>query len=194
MSEPISVAAATKDLDDDLTSDALRQPPIIVDYNPAWPHAFEAAKAEILEAVGPHVRTVEHVGSTSVVGLAAKPIIDILVGVRAWHEARVTIAPLERVGWEFRGQRGIPRRHYFVKRTTTRRRTHHLHMLEVTSTHYADILTFRDQLRTHPTTATQYATLKRTLASRPQPERSDYTDAKAPFIQRVLAQALGKSR
>ena len=66
---------------------------IVVDYNPAWPRAFETAKARILNAVGPHVQTVEHVGSTSVVGLPARPIIDTLVGVRDWNQARVTIAP-----------------------------------------------------------------------------------------------------
>ena len=144
--------------------------------------------------MGPYVECVEHVGSTSVVGLAAKPIIDILVGVSDWHEATVTIAPLKRVGWEFRGERGIPRRHYFVKRITTGRRTHHLHMLQVGTRRFTEMLAFRDYLRVHPGAASQYATLKRTLAGRPVPERSDYTDAKAPFIQRILAQALGKSR
>ena len=166
-----------------------RPPLIVVAYDPAWPQAFAAARPEILEAVGPDVECVEHVGSTSVEGLAAKPIIDILVGVKDWHEAMVTIAPLERVGWEFRGERGIPRRHYFVKRTATRRRTHHLHMLEVGTDRYTEMLAFRDYLRAHPDAAAKYAALKRTLASRPLPQRGDYTDAKAPFIQDVLAQA-----
>ena len=158
--------------------------PLVVAYDPAWPHAFEAAKAGILQAVAPHVQTVHHVGSTSVPGLAAKPIIDILVGVRDWTKARVTIAPLERVGWEFRGPRGVPRRHYFVVRLPDGRRTHHLHMLELTSTHYADMLAFRDHLRTYPTAATQYATLKRRLATQP----GAYQHFKAPFIQRILCE------
>ena len=93
-----------------------RTPVVLVDYNPAWPNLFAEAKAQILQAVAPHVQTVHHVGSTAVPGLAAKPIIDILVGVHDWDEARVTIAPLQRIGWEFRGQRGIHRRHYFVIR------------------------------------------------------------------------------
>ena len=168
-----------------------RPPLIVVAYDPAWLRAFAAARGEILEAVGPDVQCVEHVGSTSVEGLAAKPIIDILVGVKDWHEATVTIAPLERVGWEFRGERGILRRHYFVKRTATRRRTHHLHMLEVGTDRYTEMLAFRDYLRAHPDAAAQYAALKRALASRPLPQRGDYTDAKAPFIQDVLAKANG---
>ena len=97
--------------------------PLVVAYNPTWPQAFETARARILQAVGPHVQTVEHVGSTSVVGLCAKPIIDILVGVRDWDEARVTIAPLEPVGWEFRGQRGNPPPPLF-RHTPPRRQPH----------------------------------------------------------------------
>ena len=187
-------AAVTEGLDVGSAGRTPKTPLIVVDYDPAWPQAFASARAEILEAVGPHVEQVEHVGGTSVVGLVAKPIIDILVGVHDWHEARIAIAPLERAGWEFRGERGIPRRHYFVKRTATGRRTHHLHMLEMFSERWTEMLAFRDSLRNHPAVAAEYADLKRTLASRPLPERGDYTEAKAPFIQRILAQALGKSR
>ncbi len=168
--------------------------PLVVAYNPTWPQAFETAKTEIIEAVGPHVQTVEHVGSTSVVGLCAKPIIDILVGVHDWEEARATIAPLERIGWEFRGQRGIPRRHYFVVRMPDGSRTHHLHMLELTSPHYADMLTFRNHLRTHPTAATDYAALKLRLATRPESHRGAYQQAKAPFIQRVFYEIRSRAR
>lgn len=160
------------------------QTPLVVAYNPTWPQSFQTAKAKILEAIGPQVESVHHVGSTSVPGLAAKPIIDILVGVHDWEEARVTIPPLQRIGWEFRGQRGIPCRHYFVIRVPDGRRTHHLHMLELTSTPYADMLAFRNHLRTHPTAATQYATLKRRLAAHP----AAYQQSKAPFIQRVLCE------
>ena len=178
----------TNVIDDGSAVHSPKTPLIVVDYDPVWPQAFAAAKAEILEAVGPHVESVEHVGSTSVVGLAAKPIIDILVGVRDWHQARITIAPLERAGWEFRGQRGIPRRHYFVIRTPTNRRTHHLHMLEITSRHFSDMLAFRNHLRTHPEVAAEYCALKRRLAGQPLPERGDYQQAKAPFIERVLCE------
>ena len=66
---------------------------IVVDYNPAWPRAFGTARAEILEAVGSFVECVRHVGDASVEGLAARPIVDILVGVHDWNQARVTIAP-----------------------------------------------------------------------------------------------------
>ncbi|MDE2769215.1 MAG: GrpB family protein, partial [Chloroflexota bacterium] len=93
-----------------------RTPLVHVAEKSTWPNLFAEAKAQILQAVAPHVQTVRHVGSTSVPSLCAKPIIDILVGVHDWNEARVTIRPLERIGWEFRGPRGIPRRHFFVIR------------------------------------------------------------------------------
>lgn len=171
-----------------------RSPPTVVAYDPTWPDTFQATKSQILHAVAPYIQSIHHVGSTSVVGLPAKPIIDILVGVHNWEKARVTIPSLKRIGWEFRGQRGIPRRHYFVIRIPDGRRTHHLHMLELTSTHYADMLAFRDHLLTHPAAATEYATLKRTLADRPEPHRGAYQQAKAPFIQRVLCEIRGRAR
>ncbi|MCY3958498.1 MAG: GrpB family protein [Chloroflexi bacterium] len=180
----------TDDFDDQCLPPPL-PPPLVVAYDPTWPQAFETAKARILESVGPHIQSVHHVGSTSVPGLAAKPIIDILVGVHDWHEARVTIPPLERIGWEFRGPRGIPRRHYLVIRLPDGRRTHHLHMLELTSTPYADMLAFRNHLRTSPAAATDYAALKRQLASGPQPHPGAYQQFKAPFIQRILCSLRG---
>ena len=167
---------------------------IVVSYNPTWPTLFAEARAQILTVIAPHIQSIHHVGSTSVVGLPAKPIIDILVGVHDWNKARATIAPLERIGWEFRGQRGIPRRHYFVIRTPANRRTHHLHMLETASTEYTNMLAFRDHLRTHPAAAAEYAALKLRLATRPVPHRGDYQQAKAPFIQRILCEIRGQAR
>jgi len=184
MPEPESVAAVPNDLHVGPASDTPRTQPTVVAYNPTWPQTFQSAKAQILLAVAPHIPTVHHVGSTSVPGLPAKPIVDILVGVHDWEKARVTIPLLQRIGGEFRGPRGIPRRHYFVIRLPDGRRTHHLHMLELTSTHYNDMLAFRNHLRTHPTAATQYATLKRRLATQP----STYQHSKAPFIHRVLCE------
>ena len=181
-------------LDERLLPPAPQTPPLVVAYDPAWPDTFQAAKAQILHAVAPHIQSVHHVGSTSVVGLAAKPIIDILVGVRDWNEARATIAPLEQIGWEFRGQRGIPRRHYFVIRIPDGRRTHHLHMLETASRAYADMLAFRDHLRAHPRAAAEYAALKRRLAARPEPHRGAYQQAKAPFIRRSLCECRNQPR
>ena len=185
-----------------MTGDFDKQPPsppqpaplVIVAYDPTWPDTFQAAKSQILNAIAHHIQSIHHVGSTSVPGLPAKPIIDILVGVHDWEEARVAIPPLQRIGWEFRGQRGIPRRHYFVIRIPDGRRTHHLHMLETTSRAYADMLAFRDHLRTHPAAASEYASLKRRLAARPEPHRGAYQQAKAPFIQRVLCEIRGRAR
>ncbi len=128
-------------------------------------------------------------GSTAVEGLPAKPIIDIQVGVRDWDEAKVTIAPLVGCKWVYRGELGIPRRHYFRKSNDVGERTHHLHMLEITGPHWDTMLAFRDYLRAHPDAAAEYAELKRGLAKRTFADRGEYTDAKAPFVQRILALA-----
>ncbi len=83
-----------EDLNERSAAKASKRPAlIVVDYNPAWPRAFGTARAEIFEAVGSVGECVRHVGNTSVESLAARPIIDILVGVRDWNQARVTIAP-----------------------------------------------------------------------------------------------------
>ena len=162
---------------------------VVVPYDPRWPVIYEEARREIMEAVGSEILGIEHVGSTSIPGLAAKPTIDMQVDVRDFDEATVTIQPLEDIGWEYKGEYGFPRRHYFRKSAPDGHRTHHLHMLEIKHPRWDEMLLFRDFLREHPTTAGEYAGLKRELAEKFQDERGDYIDAKAPFIQAVLKRA-----
>ncbi len=171
---------------------APRKQVIVVDYDPTWPQAFAAAKAEILEAVGSDVECVEHVGSTAVAGLPAKPIIDIQVGVRDWNEAEAIVGPLGARGWVYRGEPpAIPGRRLFRKHDAANCWTYHLHVLRISSALWNEMLDFRDYLRAHPDAAAEYAALKRRLARRTYRERGEYRDAKAPFIQRILAQARG---
>jgi GrpB-like predicted nucleotidyltransferase (UPF0157 family) len=82
------------------------QPVVIVDYDPRWPELFEAEKARILEACGEWLATVEHIGSTSVPGLAAKPIIDIMPGLRRLEEGRHCIEPMQKLGYQYLGEYG----------------------------------------------------------------------------------------
>ncbi len=165
----------------------MRRPLVIEDYNPEWPALYTAEERRILRAIGHVVVAVEHVGSTSVPGLGAKPIIDIMVGVRQLADAEVCIALLERIGYEYvpEYEALLPERRYFRKGTPVR--THHLHMVEQTSGFWARHILFRDHLRAHPEMARQYQDLKKELAA--TVERSAYTDAKTPFIESVLAQA-----
>src|SRR5689334_1122677 len=104
-----------------LEEGALRLTP----YHKEWEQLFREEKARLQAAVGLFVLDIQHVGSTSIPGLIAKPIIDIAIAVRSFEEARVCIQPVESLGYRYRGENGIPRRHFFVKGNP---RTHHIHM------------------------------------------------------------------
>jgi GrpB-like predicted nucleotidyltransferase (UPF0157 family) len=181
----------------------------IVAPDPRWPEAFAAARAEL--AGVPGLVAIEHVGSTSVPGLAAKPIVDLAGGVtdpvildtsaeEAWRADRShSIAPagapahvalveaITRLGYVYRGHAEIPGRLYF-RRDTGGRRSEHLHVSLLGGPRWTENLDFRDYLRAHPERADAYAALKRRLAVE-HADRAAYTDAKAPFIQETLALA-----
>lgn len=165
---------------------------VIVDYNPSWPDQFAEEAGRIKEAVGPALVAVEHVGSTAIPGLAAKPVLDILAGVTSLDAGRAAVPALEALGYECRGENGIPGRLYFRKGTVQHRHTHHLHMVELGHEQWAPMLAFRDTLRAHPETARQYEQLKRDLAVRFRDNRPAYTDGKADFVQKVVADALAE--
>ena len=161
----------------------------IAEYDPAWPGAYERERAAILGALGDLVFAIEHVGSTAVPGLGAKPIIDMMVAVRGvFDDGQRCVAPLQALGYEYMGERGIPGRLFFA-RPIPRPRTHHLHMVEPESDFWCRHLLFRDYLRGHPEEARAYYELKVRLAARFQADRDAYTEAKTEFIRSVEAKA-----
>lgn len=162
-------------------------PVTIVDYDPGWPEQFRAERARIMAAAGGLIATVEHFGSTSVPGLAAKPILDLLGGVAALADAERAIAPIESLGYTYVPQYEaiFPERRYF-RRTDGQRPTHHLHVVEIGSDFWARHLRFRDLLRADPELAGRYAALKRELAARYGRDRDGYTDAKTAFIEAAM--------
>lgn len=162
----------------------------IVAYDPRWPQRFEEERQSIERVLGGYTVAIEHVGSTAVPGLAAKPIIDILVGIRRLDDARFCIAPLASIGYEYvpEYEKEVPDRRYFHK-GPSRARTHHLHMAEDHGDFWDRHLLFRDYLRAHPEVAREYEALKRTLARRHRNERETYTDAKKSFIETAVAAA-----
>ena len=166
------------------------EPVIIVEYNPQWPIMYEEEKAKILGAIGRKITAIEHIGSTAIPGLGAKPIIDIMVGVRRPAEAEECIEPLQIIGYEFvpPEKAGIPERRYFRKRALGMR-THHLHMVEIGGEFWETHLLFRNRLRANPSITKQYYVLKQRLAEQYGSDREGYTEAKTPFIQSVLAKA-----
>jgi GrpB-like predicted nucleotidyltransferase (UPF0157 family) len=158
----------------------------LVDYQPNWEKTFLEEQAQLYETLGSAVLDVQHIGSTAVPELSAKPILDIGVAVKDFDEAFAAVRLLERLGYTYRGEYGIARRHYFVKGSP---RTHHLHMLEGTSLEWRNHLHLRDYLRTHPEAVAVYQALKTQLAERFPNDRNAYTEGKHAFIQGILNRA-----
>lgn len=159
---------------------------VVEAYNPQWPALFEEERVQILSAVGELAVAVEHVGSTAVDGLAAKPIIDIAVGVRAVDDLDRCIGPLQRLGYEYEPayEVSLPTRRYFRKNDVQGRRTHNMHVTVYGSTFWQLHTLFRDYLRAHPEKAREYAELKKDLAAESE-STADYTYAKTAFIRSV---------
>lgn len=160
-------------------------------YNPLWPDLFEKEKEHLRACLPPElIGRIEHFGSTAVPGLAAKPIIDILVEVTDLAEARRRIVPiLEAQGYEYFWRPSFgddipPFYAWFIKRNAEGNRTHHIHMVE---SHFElwDRLLFRDYLIEHPKVAKEYEALKLKLSADHRGDRVAYTKAKTDFIVRV---------
>jgi len=169
---------------------AVPAPVVIVDYDPAWPAAFERERDLLRWVLGDLLLEVEHIGSTAVPGLDAKPIIDIMAAVGRLDDAEAAASLLERLGYEYAPElnAAIPERRFFRKRASGRR-THHLHIVEPNCDFWRRHLLFRDYLRAHPAAARCYARLKRELAGRCGDDLHRYTDAKTPFIREIEARA-----
>jgi GrpB-like predicted nucleotidyltransferase (UPF0157 family) len=163
----------------------------IVDYDQNWPKVFEKEKKLILSAVGHIVVRIEHIGSTAVPGLSAKPIVDILVAVKHLSDAKTCIEPLKRIGYEYKAklEADIPERRFFGKGEPPEEQHYHLHMVERTSDFWERHLLFRDYLRVHPEVVQEYQKLKRRLAAKYRTNREGYTEAKTPFIESIVAKA-----
>jgi GrpB-like predicted nucleotidyltransferase (UPF0157 family) len=156
-------------------------------YSPDWPTQFRAIREELLSVFTSMVVTIEHIGSTSVPGLAAKPVIDVLLGARSLADIESRIKPLSEIGYSYvpKYEREIPMRRYFVKAQATSLRIH-LHAVELNSRLWQEHLAFRDTLRTDADLCAQYQSMKLRLAEEFADDKSAYTDAKGPFIQAVL--------
>lgn len=162
----------------------------IVNYDPQWPVLYEEEKGRILDVIGRRIAAIEHIGSTAVPELAAKPIIDIMIAVRRLADADKCIEPLQDIGYEYVREFEVemPERRFFRK-GPPEERTYHIHMIELTSEFWERHLLFRDYLRTHPEVAQQYYQLKKELAARYGSDREAYAEAKTPFIESIVAKS-----
>jgi GrpB-like predicted nucleotidyltransferase (UPF0157 family) len=158
----------------------------LVPYTGQWAALYREEERRLRARMGQHVIDIQHIGSTAVPGMIAKPIIDIGVAIPRFEGGFELVTPIEGLGYEYEGEHGIPRRHYYDKGDP---RTHHLHMLEHDSAEWRNHILFRDYLRAHAQVAQEYADLKRELAHRYRNDRTAYTDGKAEFIVRVLEAA-----
>ena len=160
----------------------------IVDYDPSWPAGFEAERKMLVPVFAGAAVTIEHVGSTAVPGLAAKPILDLLIGAASLEVFEARVPKLAELGYGYVAEfeAALPRRRYFEKPAESGR-THHLHCVEEGGEFWRDHLLFRDFLRSHPEVAVEYAKLKRDLARQYGRDREGYSDAKTAFIESVKA-------
>lgn len=164
---------------------------LVVEYDPHWPDLF-VQEAERVRAVLGQVIAIEHFGSTAVPGLAAKPILDLLVEVRSLEEARDAVPALAELGYAFWADNPDTDRLFFVKGLPPNGpRTHHLHIVEPGNPLWKRLL-FRDYLRLHPEEAARYAALKRALAVRFPTDREGYTQAKTEYIEQVMQKAISQ--
>jgi GrpB-like predicted nucleotidyltransferase (UPF0157 family) len=161
----------------------------IVPYDEAWPGAFEDERRKLLDTIGPWLAgPVEHIGSTAIPGLAAKPVIDIMAGVASLEASRPALPVLAGLDYCYFPYRPDSE-HWFCK-PSPYFRTHHLHLVPFGSAQWAGALAFRDYLRAHPETAAEYQELKTRLAREFHLDREAYTQAKSPFVTRITDLAL----
>ncbi|MFK0333786.1 GrpB family protein [Rhizobium sp. NPDC090275] len=133
-------------------------PVIIVPYDPIWPKDFVQIRDEIAMALGPTALEIEHIGSTAVPGLAAKPIIDIDVVIPTESALSLVISKLSQLGYSYEGEKGIEGRHAFAQ--PSRLPTHHLYVCAAGNPELRRHLAFRDYLRANPDAARNYGLLK----------------------------------
>ncbi|QYK14555.1 GrpB family protein [Shewanella rhizosphaerae] len=186
---------------------------VVIDHQMSWHQAFKVEKAQLLTALGKCVVSLEHIGSTSVPGLAAKPIIDMLLEVDSLAALDAQGEHLRALSYIARGENGIIGRRYFCKSEESKseedksdegkseegkrdeykvgpQRTHHLHAFQSGSQQLIAHRAFRDYLIAHPDKADEYAELKRIAAKACHHDSEAYMAAKAGFMKETLALAL----
>jgi GrpB-like predicted nucleotidyltransferase (UPF0157 family) len=160
---------------------------MIAQYDPTWPERFLTQARAFREALGGTAQRIDHIGSTAIPGLAAKPIIDIQISVAAFEPLDAYRVPLEDLGYIFRAANPERTKRYF-REAPTQRRTH-IHVRRAGSWAEQFALLFRDYMRRHADDAQRYAALKYQLAAQYGADRAGYTDAKDPFIWEIMKKA-----
>jgi len=168
----------------------MSSPVRIVDHDPQWAILYEEEKLRILAVIGHKLMAIEHIGSTAVPGLGAKPIVDIMAAVLGSTDADECLPLLKPLGYEdVTPQPENPDWYYCLGKRNRGKHLYHLHLVRFNGEHWKKHLLFRDFLRTHPEVAQRYHELKKKLATKYQSDRERYTEAKTSFIESVVTQA-----
>jgi len=165
---------------------------LVVPYDPAWISEFETEGKRISRALGEMVARLHHIGSTAIPGIYAKPIIDFLMEVDDIVKLDDKSSNLERLGYEAKGEFGIPGRRYFRKNDADGVRTHQIHAFEVWSPEIERHLAFRDYMSAHAAEARAYGELKQDLARLHPHDIQAYMDGKDAFIKEHEAKAIAR--
>ena len=160
----------------------------VLPYHPKWAEYFCEEKELLVKTIGKTALDIRHIGSTSIVGMPSKPILDILVGLQTLTEVEPFVANLKAIGYEDKGNGDEAGRRYFVK-GTEQKRTHHLNFCELNGPFWTRHVLFRDYLEKHPEFAERYAKLKLELAAKFPNNRLAYTNGKEEFVRSVLTLA-----
>jgi GrpB-like predicted nucleotidyltransferase (UPF0157 family) len=160
---------------------------VLVEYDATWPQRFELERQRIEGALGARARSVQHIGSTSVVGLVAKPIIDICVAVDDSSDETSYVPDLEAVGYELRVREPDWHEHRMFR---TAARDVHVHVFTIGSSEIDRHLAFRNWLRANDADRELYASTKRSLAQRDWPTMQHYADAKTDVVMTILTRAM----
>jgi GrpB-like predicted nucleotidyltransferase (UPF0157 family) len=158
----------------------------VVPYTTLWASLFHHESKRLADTLGSLALDIQHIGSTSVPGLAAKPILDVGIMVAKEEDVAKCVPLLTTLGYSYRGDRGLDQGHFF-DRGSEQHLTHYLHMLMIGSQSWQNYLRFRDYLIAHPATRDRYMQLKQELAIQFATDRAAYTAAKAQFIQQILS-------
>jgi GrpB-like predicted nucleotidyltransferase (UPF0157 family) len=165
----------------------MEDPVEIVDYAPAWAAAFTELGAGLRKVLGDVAVRIDHIGSTSVPGLAAKPVIDVQISVRSLEPLDAFRVPLQDLGFVYRADNPERTKRYF-REPPGRRRTH-IHVRQLGSFSQQFPLLFRDYLRCHPAAAAEYAAVKRRCAAEFRNDRGGYVEAKESFVWDIIRRA-----
>ncbi len=170
-----------------LTSGTVKLSP----YSALWRTRYRTEKYRLRRYTTGLTYQIEHIGSTAIQGLDAKPIIDMAIMAPSLKRLSFWIKRLEIAGYTYKGEYGLPGRHFFTRHDPV---THHLHLVAKGSDHWNRWILFRDYLQTHPLEAVRYNKLKKALARKYAHNREAYTRAKTPLINQLLAKALADQK